>query len=157
VTLIRRQPLCFDIHHSVQHWQSPGTYYWSNKHFLSRVILTVISSLDNLWLFRIWANNLLAYMKSMVFDELQKKRKQFLLQCLFISLKKFCCHLFYFFLDTFFICILNGMPFPGFPPSGNTLSQPPSPCFYEGVPPPTHSLPPPCPGFLYTGGSIEPS
>ena len=36
------------------------------------------------------------------------------------------------------------------------LSHPLSPCFYEGVPPPTHLLPLPCPGIsLYWG--IEPS
>jgi hypothetical protein len=29
--------------------------------------------------------------------------------------------------------------------SGNPLYHPPSPCFYEGVPKPTHPLPPPCP------------
>jgi hypothetical protein len=38
-----------------------------------------------------------------------------------------------------------------------TLSHPPSPCFYEGVPPPTHPLPPPCPRFPYIGASFEPS
>ena len=30
-------------------------------------------------------------------------------------------------------------PFPVSLPPGNTLSHPPSPCFCEGVPPPTHS------------------
>ena len=44
-------------------------------------------------------------------------------------------------------------PFPVSLPTRNTLSHPPSPCFYEGVP----LLPPPCPPFPYTGTSIEPS
>ena len=39
----------------------------------------------------------------------------------------------------------------------DTLSHPPSSCFYEGVPTPTHPLPPPHPRFPYTGASIEPS
>ena len=39
----------------------------------------------------------------------------------------------------------------------NTLSHPPSPCFYEGVPPPTFPLPPPRPQFSYSGASIQPS
>jgi hypothetical protein len=45
-----------------------------------------------------------------------------------------------------------------FPPTpGNPLSHPPSTCFYEGVPPLTHPLPPPHPWFPYTGTSIKPS
>jgi hypothetical protein len=42
-------------------------------------------------------------------------------------------------------------------PPRNPLSHLPSPCFYEGVPTPTHPLPPPRPRFSYTGASIEPS
>jgi hypothetical protein len=45
-----------------------------------------------------------------------------------------------------------------------TLPPPPKlpitsslPCFYEGVPPPTHPLPPPHPQFPYTGASIKAS
>ena len=37
-------------------------------------------------------------------------------------------------------------------PLRNTLTHPPFPCFYESVPPPTHSLPTPCPWLSYTGG-----
>ena len=48
-------------------------------------------------------------------------------------------------------------PFPVSIPPRNTLSHPPSPCFYEGVPPPTHPLLPPHPWFPYSGASIEPS
>ena len=45
-------------------------------------------------------------------------------------------------------------PFPVFPDPGNPLSHPPSPCFYEAVPPPTtHSYR----QFPYTGASIKPS
>jgi hypothetical protein len=40
-------------------------------------------------------------------------------------------------------------------PLRNPLSHPPSSYFYEGVPPPTHPLPPPCPQFPYTGASIQ--
>jgi hypothetical protein len=68
--------------------------------------------------------------------------------------------LFFFFfllLDIFFIYISNVIPFQISLPPGNTLSHPPSPCFYEGVPPPTHQLPPPHCQFPYTGVSIEPS
>jgi hypothetical protein len=36
-------------------------------------------------------------------------------------------------------------PFPVSPPPRNPLSHPPSPCFYEGVPPLTHLLLPLCP------------
>ena len=42
-------------------------------------------------------------------------------------------------------------------PLRNTLSYPPLPCFFEGVPPPSHPLPPPHPQFPYTRVSIEPS
>ena len=38
-----------------------------------------------------------------------------------------------FLLDIFFIYISNVFPFPGLP-FGNSLSYPPSPCFYEGAP-----------------------
>jgi hypothetical protein len=46
----------------------------------------------------------------------------------------------YFLLDIFFIYISNVSPFPGLP-FGNPLSHSPSPCLYEGAPPPTHPLP----------------
>ena len=55
------------------------------------------------------------------------------------------------FLFIFFINISNVIPFPGFP-SRKPLSHPPSPCFYEGAPPPIHSSPP-TPAFPYTGES----
>jgi hypothetical protein len=42
-------------------------------------------------------------------------------------------------------------------PPESTLLHPLSPCFYEGVPSPTHPLPPPRPQFLYSGASIKPS
>ena len=58
-------------------------------------------------------------------------------------------------LDIWFIYIANVTLFPSFPP-GNTLSHPPSPCFYDGAHPPTHSLLPPCPGILLHWG-IKPS
>jgi hypothetical protein len=48
-------------------------------------------------------------------------------------------------------------PLSWFPSSINPLSHPPSTGFFEGVPPHTHPLPPPCPQFPYTGASIEPS
>jgi hypothetical protein len=57
-------------------------------------------------------------------------------------------------LDLFFIYISNVIPFPGFPPF---LKHPSSPYFYEGVPSPTHPLPPPHPVFPYTVTSIKPS
>jgi hypothetical protein len=44
-------------------------------------------------------------------------------------------------LDIFFIYISNVIPFPIFPPSlpeRNIQTNQPSPCFYEGVPPPSH-------------------
>jgi hypothetical protein len=44
-----------------------------------------------------------------------------------------------FLLDTLFIYISNGIPFPGFP-SRNLLSHPSSPCFYEGMPYPPTSI-----------------
>jgi hypothetical protein len=52
----------------------------------------------------------------------------------------------FFLLGIFFIYISNVIFFPGFP-SATPLSHPPSPCFYEGVPPPTYPLRPPCPGI----------
>jgi hypothetical protein len=66
---------------------------------------------------------------------------------------------FFFLVYIFFIYISNIIPLPCFLTLGNTLSPPlsPSPCFYEGVPPLTHPLPPPSPWFPYTGASIEPS
>jgi hypothetical protein len=58
-------------------------------------------------------------------------------------------------LDILFIYISNAIPFPSFP-SGNSLSHPSSPGFYEGAPSPTHPIPPPCPGIpVYW--SMEPS
>jgi hypothetical protein len=48
-----------------------------------------------------------------------------------------------FLLDIFFLYISNVIPFPGFP-SANTISHPPTPYFYEGVPsthPPTLASP----------------
>jgi hypothetical protein len=39
----------------------------------------------------------------------------------------------------------------------DTLSHPLSHCFYEGIPPPTHPLPPSHPQFPYPGASVEPS
>jgi hypothetical protein len=48
-------------------------------------------------------------------------------------------------------------PLTWFSPPGNPLSHLPSPCFYEGVPPPTYPFPPPCPQFPYIGASIKPS
>ena len=48
-------------------------------------------------------------------------------------------------LEIFFIFISNIILFPvSFSPR-NTLSHPLSPCFYEGVPPPTYPLLPSCP------------
>ena len=55
-----------------------------------------------------------------------------------------------FLLDIFFTFQMFS-PFPVSLPPGNILSHPPSPCLYEGVPPLTHPLPPPCPRFPYTG------
>ena len=52
-------------------------------------------------------------------------------------------------LDILFIYISNVIPFPGFP-SGSSLFPPSSPCFYEGAPPPTHSLLPTL-AFPYSG------
>jgi hypothetical protein len=62
---------------------------------------------------------------------------------------------YYFLLDISSIYISNAIYFPEFP-SSKSLSCPLSPCFYEGVPPPTHPLPPLCPGIL-THWGIEPS
>jgi hypothetical protein len=64
---------------------------------------------------------------------------------------------FSFLLNIFFIYISNVIPFHGSPPPGNPLSHPPSPCFSEGIPPPTHPIPPPHLLFPYTGASIKPS
>jgi hypothetical protein len=58
--------------------------------------------------------------------------------------------LFIYLLDILFIYILIVIPFPGVP-SENPLSHTPSPCFYEGAPPPTHLLPAPCPGISLQG------
>jgi hypothetical protein len=50
-------------------------------------------------------------------------------------------------LDISCIYISNVIPFPGLP-SRNPFSPPlPSPCYYEAAPPPTHLLPPHCPGI----------
>jgi hypothetical protein len=51
----------------------------------------------------------------------------------------------YFLLDILFIYISNVSLFPD--PPQNSLYYPPSSCFYEGVPPPSQPLPPPCPGI----------
>jgi hypothetical protein len=59
-------------------------------------------------------------------------------------------------LNVFLIYISNVIHIPGPPPASNPLYHPPSPCFYEGVSPPTNTLPPPCPGIpLHLG--IKPS
>jgi hypothetical protein len=55
-----------------------------------------------------------------------------LLECLHFFICSFCFH-FFFFIGYFFF-ISNVIPFPCFP-SGNSLSHPPSPCFYEGAQP----------------------
>ena len=47
---------------------------------------------------------------------------------------------FFFFLDIFFIYISNVIPFPGFPPK--TPIPSPSLCFFEGLLPSSHPLPP---------------
>jgi hypothetical protein len=52
----------------------------------------------------------------------------------------------------FLYLYFNVIPFPGFL-SNIPLSQPHTLCFYEGVPPPTHPLPPPCLIIPYTGAS----
>jgi hypothetical protein len=62
---------------------------------------------------------------------------------------------FLFFLDIFFICISNFIPFLDFP-FRNLLSHLPSSCFYESVFPHTHLLPLPGPGIPLHWG-IEPS
>jgi len=58
-------------------------------------------------------------------------------------------------LDILFMYISNVIPFPCFH-SGNPLSHPPSPCFYEDVLPPTYRLLPPHPGISLLW-SIKPS
>jgi hypothetical protein len=63
--------------------------------------------------------------------------------------------LFLFLLDILFIYISNVIPFSGFP-SGNLLSHPSSPGFYEGAPPPIYPLLPPCPDIPLHWG-IQPS
>jgi hypothetical protein len=63
---------------------------------------------------------------------------------------------FCFKLDIFFIYISNVISFPATPPEA-PLSHLPSPCFYEGVPPPTYLLLHPHPQFPYPGASMEPS
>lgn len=50
-----------------------------------------------------------------------------------------------FLLNILFICISNAIPVPGFP-DRNHLSYSLFPCFYEGAPTSTHSLPTPHPG-----------
>lgn len=73
-----------------------------------------------------------------------------------VRLHFFLFHFFIFLLlDIFLIYISNVILFPGFP-SGSPLSHPSSPCFYEGAPLATHSLPPTCPGIPLHWG-IEPS
>jgi hypothetical protein len=62
----------------------------------------------------------------------------------FLSLSFFLSFFFfgvYFLLDIFFIYISNVTPFLVSLPPGNTLSHSPSPCFYEGVPPPALDSP----------------
>jgi hypothetical protein len=52
-----------------------------------------------------------------------------------------CSFFFFFFLWVIlFTYILNCIPFSIYPLPGNSLSHPPSPCFYEGAPTPTHLL-----------------
>jgi hypothetical protein len=64
---------------------------------------------------------------------------------------------FLFLLHIFFIYISNVIPFPGFPPPRNSPSRTPSPCFYDGVPPTTYPLPPPCSQFpLHWGHWMDP-
>jgi hypothetical protein len=71
----------------------------------------------------------------------------------------------YFFNLNFFIGYCLYLHFECYPlswsppstPPPNPLSHLPSPCFYEGVSPPIHPLPPPCPQFPHTGASIKPS
>jgi hypothetical protein len=53
--------------------------------------------------------------------------------------------LFSFLLNIFFIYVSNVIPFSV--SLSSPLSHPPSPCFYEGVPPPTYPNPPPNPRF----------
>ena len=54
-----------------------------------------------------------------------------------------------FFIGHFIYLHFNGFPFPDFPP-GNPLSHSSSPCFYEGVPPPTQPLLSPHLSFPWT-------
>jgi hypothetical protein len=55
------------------------------------------------------------------------------------------CRLRFFILFFFFYWIFSLFTFQMLFPFPVSLT--PSPCFYEGVPPPTCPLPPPCPGF----------
>jgi hypothetical protein len=68
----------------------------------------------------------------------------------------------YFLLDISFIYISNIIPFPCSPPPRIHLSHPPSPWFYEGAPPPTHSCLPAWPSPMlgpqaFTGPRASPS
>ena len=58
-----------------------------------------------------------------------------------------------------FICSLFTFqtlsPFPVSLPPGNSLSHPPSPCFYEGVPLPMHLLPPPRPTLRHLSSLLR--
>jgi hypothetical protein len=68
--------------------------------------------------------------------------KQFFLHSFF--------HLYIFFFIGYFLYLhFKRYPLFKFPPPRNPLSHPPSPCFYDGVPPPTHlpipTSPPPIP------------
>jgi hypothetical protein len=69
--------------------------------------------------------------------------------CQFLFLSSF--SFFSFKLNIFFIYISNVFSFPGLP-FRNPLSHSPSPCLYEGAPPPIHSHLPTL-AFLYTGAS----
>ena len=60
-----------------------------------------------------------------------------------------CTSIFRYFLNLHFKCYPLFCP----PRKSPSPSLPPSLCFYEGVPPPTHQLLPPGPGIPYTGAS----
>ena len=69
-----------------------------------------------------------------------------------IYLKTQVCHSFFFlYFNLHFKCYTLCLF-----PLRNPLSSPPSPCFYQGAPPPTHPLLPPCPGMPLHWG-IKPS